>query len=104
MLLSGSGSRSTLFTGSFPVGFLFVAMLVAGAGLLVPGVWLWWIRREPRAYMGDRMDAINERLEVLNRDERYRREDERRGRSQRRDEEQAEPPPAPPPPGEPYQL
>ncbi|MBK7860365.1 MAG: hypothetical protein IPJ65_17485 [Archangiaceae bacterium] len=101
-LLSASGPSGTggLFSGSFPVGYLFAAMLAAGAGLIVPGIWLWWNRREPRRVMGDRMDAITDRLEWL---DTHRGERERR--RYRAQENPGEVPPPPPPPGaENYQL
>jgi hypothetical protein len=100
LLLGGSGGGSRLFSGGgFPAGYVFVAMLAVGAGLLVPGVWLWWIRREPRAVMGDRMDAITARLEAMDRGAR------RRGEPFRAEPEEQLPPPPPTPPGlENYQL
>jgi hypothetical protein len=62
------GGVGGLFGGSSgSAGYLFVTMLLAGAGLLFPGIWLWSMRREPRAEMGERMDRITERLDELER-------------------------------------
>lgn len=95
LVAAGPSGPSSLFTSSSPLGYLFVTMLAVGAGLLIPGIWLWWNRRDDRAVMGERMDAISARLEELDRIEGRRREDEYPERRER----------VPPPPGiENYQL
>src|SRR4051794_28374581 len=67
-------TASTAFRGSgITAGHIFVSMLAIGVGLLVPGIWLMWIRRDPRALMGDRMDAINAQLESREHDDDRRR-------------------------------
>ena len=60
-------SLSSTPGGSGAFGYLFGALLVGGAAMLIPGVWIWWNRKQERAESGERMDAINERIEELDR-------------------------------------
>jgi hypothetical protein len=103
LLLDGAflllSTRSAFSGGGFPIGYIFVAILAVGTGLLVPGIWLLWTRREPRAVFGERMDAITSQLDSLDHAG-GRRDDGRRGRGEGEDP----PPQPPPPPGEGYQL
>ena len=71
LLTTGGGSQ---FTSSNPVGYLFVAMIMAGAAMLFPGIWLMWSRRQERSDLGERLDAISERLNQLDRADDYARE------------------------------
>jgi hypothetical protein len=69
------GGLGGVFRSGNIVGYLYVTMLCLGAGLLVPGIWLWWSRREERAVMGDRMDEITSQLDKMERDRDERRRD-----------------------------
>ena len=71
-LLTSGPSQS--FTSQNPVGYLFVAMIMVGAGMLFPGIWMLWSRREERSTLGARLDAINERLDQIDRADEYARE------------------------------
>lgn len=59
-----------------PLTWVFSAMIAVGVGLLAPGAWLLWLKREERAVLSPRMEAIGERLEQLDRAEQYRQQHE----------------------------
>ena len=90
LVSGGSGGTGSLFTTSSPLGYIFVGMLMAGAGMLFPGIWMLWNRRLERAEYGQRMDDINERLGTLDQVDAEAREKRDRFRT-----------PAPPPQGYP---
>jgi hypothetical protein len=71
---SSFGGLGGAFRSANPIGYVYVTMMVAGAGLLLPGIWLWWTRREDRQVMGDRMDEITAQLDKLDREREQRRE------------------------------
>jgi hypothetical protein len=89
---SSFGGLSSVFSNGNVAGYLFVAVMMAGAALLVPGIWMLGSRREERAQLGDRLDQINARMEELDRADSPR----RRGRARVDDYGLYEPPPTPP--------
>lgn len=70
----GSGGTGSLFTTGSPAGYIFVALMMAGASMLFPGLWVLWSRRPERAETGQRMDDITTRLEQLDRADEYARD------------------------------
>jgi hypothetical protein len=63
---SGPGGIGALFTsGSYVAGFLFGSMLLVGAGLLIPGIFVMKSRAAERAVMSARMDEVQERIDEL---------------------------------------
>jgi hypothetical protein len=72
LLLSfGTSGPGSAFSSNSPVGYVFVALMMAGAGMLFPGLWVLWSRRPERAELGQRMDDISERLDQLDRADEY---------------------------------
>ena len=74
MLSAGQGGVDALFRSGSGLAYVFVALMMGGAAMLVPGAWLAWSRRTERAALGERMDAINERLDQLDRAEEHARD------------------------------
>lgn len=56
-----------VFSGTPPLGYIFVVTMLAGAALFLPSLWQLVVRRQERAPLSRRMDLISERLEDLQR-------------------------------------
>lgn len=67
LVTAGPGGVGASFTDRNPIGYLFIGMIMAGVALVAPGSWLAWTRRSERAEYSERMDAISERLQAIDR-------------------------------------